>query len=100
MKITQQVSAMILGVALVAAPAFALSQSSDSGAKQDMKNAGTDTKNATKSAGNGIKKGTKKTVHATKSGTKKAYNKTANTTKGAVNGAKAGADKPATEKPQ
>jgi hypothetical protein len=100
MKITRQLSALVLGTALACIPAIGMAQSSDSGAKQDMKNAGTDTKNATKSAGNGIKKGTKKSVNATKSGTKKAYNKTANTTKGAVNGAKAGADKPASEKPQ
>jgi len=32
-------------------------------AKQDMKNAGTDTKDAAKNAGKGVKKGTKKVVH-------------------------------------
>jgi len=45
-------------------------------AGQDMKNAGTDTKDAAKSAGSGVKKGTKKAYHKTKSGTKKAYHKT------------------------
>lgn len=45
-------------------------------AGQDMKNAGTDTKDAAKSAGAGIKKGTKKAYRKTKSGTKKAYHKT------------------------
>ncbi len=44
-------------------------------ATQDMKNAGTNTKNATKSAGSGISKGTKKAYHKTKKGTKKAYHK-------------------------
>ena len=45
-------------------------------AGQDIKNAGTDTKDATKSTGRGIKKGTKTGYHKTKSGTKKAYHKT------------------------
>jgi hypothetical protein len=63
-------------------------------AKQDMKNAGQNTKDAAKDTGNGVKKGTKKSVHATKRGTKKAYHKTKNTTQGAVDGAKAGAKDP------
>jgi hypothetical protein len=45
-------------------------------AGQDMKNAGSDTKDAAKSTGRGVKKGTKKAYHKTKSGTKKAYHKT------------------------
>jgi hypothetical protein len=45
-------------------------------AGQDMKNAGTDTKDAAKSAGSGVKKGTKTAYRKTKNGTKKAYHKT------------------------
>ena len=41
-------------------------------AGQDMKDAGTDTKNAAKSAGRGTKKAAKKTGHAVKKGAHKA----------------------------
>ena len=89
--------------ALICVPALGFSQSTtttpapsqDSGAKQDMKNAGTSTKNAAKDAGHGVKKGTTKAYHATKNGTKKAWSKTKSTTKGAVNGTKQGAEQPA-----
>jgi hypothetical protein len=50
-------------------------------AKQDMKNAGTETKDATKDAGNGVAKGTKKAYHSTVNGTKVAADKTADTSK-------------------
>lgn len=63
-------------------------------AKQDMKNAGHDTKNGAKDAGHGVKKGSNKAYHSTKRGTKKAYGKTKSTTKGAANGAKEGAKQP------
>ncbi len=45
-------------------------------AGQDIKNAGTDTKDAAKSTGRGVKKGTKTGYHKTKAGTKKVYHKT------------------------
>jgi len=45
-------------------------------AGQDIKHAGTDTKDAAKSTGKGIKKGTTTGYHKTKSGTKKVYHKT------------------------
>ncbi len=45
-------------------------------AGQDMKHAGTDTKDAAKSTGSGVKKGTKTAYRKTKNGTKKAYHKT------------------------
>jgi hypothetical protein len=59
-------------------------------AKQDMKEAGHDTKDAAKDTGHGVKtgtekgydktkSGTKKVFHKTKSGTKKAYHKTVKT---------------------
>jgi hypothetical protein len=63
-------------------------------AKQDMKDAGHDTKAGAKDAGKGVKKGTKKSYKTSKKDTKKAYNKTKNTTKGAVNGGKAGGKEP------
>lgn len=88
---------MFMTAALICGAAVglgALAAAQDSGAKQDMKNAGHDTKNAARSAGHGVKQGTKKAYHKTKHATKKAYHKTANTTKGAVNGAKQGAKQP------
>jgi hypothetical protein len=102
MMTRNRLTALFLGGALFCVPALGLSQSTttpapsqDSGAKQDMKNAGTSTKNAAKDAGNGVKTGTKKAYHATKTGTKKAWSKTKSTTKGAVNGTKQGAEQPA-----
>lgn len=55
--------------------------SAQEGAKQDMKNAGHETKDAARDTGHGISKGTQKAYHKTKRGTKKAYHKTANGTK-------------------
>jgi hypothetical protein len=98
MKTNRQVSTWILALVLSSSSALGWSlqstPSQDSGAKQDMKDAGHDTKNAVKSAGRGTKQGTKKAYHATKNGTKKAWNKTKSTTKGAVDGGKAGAKEP------
>jgi hypothetical protein len=90
MKMNFQFSTMILGAALLCGPAFAMAQQTDSGAKQDMKDAGHETKAAAKDAAHG----TKQAYHKTKRGTKKAYRKTKDTTKGAVNGAKEGARTP------
>jgi len=92
----RQLSALILGAALLSTPMLALSQQTgtDSGAKQDMKNAGHETSNAAKDAGNGTKQGTRKAYHSTKRGTKKAWHKTKSTTKGAVDGGKEGAKQP------
>ena len=45
-------------------------------AGQDVKDAGTDTKDAAKDLGHGVAKGTKKAAHGTKEGTEKAYDKT------------------------
>jgi hypothetical protein len=97
MKTKLQLSALFLGAALMCAPALGWSQpnpSQDSGAKQDMKNAGHETKDAAKDATHGVKQGTTKAYHKTKHGTKKAWRKTKDTTKGAVNGAKEGAKTP------
>jgi hypothetical protein len=72
--------ATALAVVLAGAslPAWA---SAPQSAGQDMKNAGTDTKDAAKDVGHGVKKGTKKGYHKTRNGTKKVYNKTAKGTK-------------------
>lgn len=88
---------ILLGAAMACTPALIRAQDAphqDSGAKQDMRDAGHETKNAAKDAGHGVKQGTKKAYHKTKHGTKKAWHKTKSTTKGAVEGAKEGARQP------
>jgi len=70
----KRMSALLLAGALATGLTTAHAQN-DSGAKQDMKNAGTDTKDAAKNAGNGVKQGTKKGYHKTKKATKKAAKK-------------------------
>jgi hypothetical protein len=50
-------------------------------ARQDMKNAGTETKDDAKDTGHGISTGTKKAYHKTSNGTQTAYNKTEHGTK-------------------
>ncbi len=62
-----------LSLTLPSATAFA--QSSDSGAKRDMKSAGHETKDAAIDTGHGIKQGTKKGYHKTKHGLKKVGHK-------------------------
>jgi hypothetical protein len=98
MKTKWQLSAFILGAVSLCGPGFGLFQpsspSQDSGAKQDMKAAGHETKDAAKDTGSGVKQGTKKAYHVTKHDTKKAWHKTKDTTTGAVNGGKEGAKKP------
>ena len=98
MKMRIPFRGIVLGAALAAAsfaPSMQLiAYGQNQGAKQDMQQAGQDTKHAAKSAGNGTKKATEKAYNGTKKGTKKAYNKTKSTTKGAVNGAEKGAKQP------
>jgi hypothetical protein len=98
MKIKLQMSALFLGAALLCGSVVGWSEqpapAQDNGPKQDMKDAGHETKDATKDAAHGTKQGTKKAYHSTKRGTKKAWHKTKDTTKGAVNGAKEGAKQP------
>ena len=92
---------LLLGAALAFTPALGWSQTTtDQSAKQDMKDAGHETKDAAKDAGSATKKGTKKAYHKTKNGTKKGWDKTKNTTEGAVNGAKEGAKEPTPENPK
>ncbi len=71
-------------LALATALAFGTSTATafaqtDGSAKQDMKSAGHETKDAAVDTGHGIKTGTKKGYRKTKHGIKKAYHKTANT---------------------
>jgi hypothetical protein len=91
MKTRSQCAAILLGVLLAGGGTLGWSQDT---AKQDMKNAGHETKNATKDAAHGTKQGTKKAYGATKNGTKKAWSKTKSTTKGAVKGGENGAKQP------
>ncbi len=72
----RSLSAFVLSAALLATvPASLAFAQNDSGAKQSMKNAGTETKDAAKDAGHGVKQGTKKAYHKTKRGVKKAHRK-------------------------
>jgi predicted small secreted protein len=66
-------STALLIVGSLALPAYQESQS----AGQDMKDAGTHTKNAAKDVGRGTKKGAKKKGHAVKKGAHKAASATA-----------------------
>jgi hypothetical protein len=103
MKTTIQLQALLLSAALVCGPALGWAQENSSGradtsqdrsAKQDMKDAGHETKGAAKDAAQGTKKETGKAYRSTKNGSKKAWSKTKNTTKGAVEGGKEGAKQP------
>lgn len=89
---------LFLVAVLVCGSAFGQSQpsspSQDSGAKQDIKDAGHASSDAAKDVGHGVKQGTKKAYSKTKHGTKKAWHKTKDTTTGAVSGAKEGAKQP------
>src|SRR5882757_564684 len=74
---------------LVLAATFTLTMSSavaiaQDGAKQDMKAAGHETKDAAIDTGHGVKTGTTKAYHKTKHVSKKAYHKTAHGTETAA----------------
>ena len=71
----------IAGIFLAAALSCGSLALAQDGAKQDMKNAGHETKDAAKDTGRSIKTGTKKSYHKTKHVTKKAYHKTATGTR-------------------
>lgn len=74
---------LALGSALCVGGAFlpvVQAQSSNPGFKQDMKDAGHNTKDAAKDTGHGVKQGTKKSWHATKHTTKKVTHKAAHKT--------------------
>lgn len=66
------------GVILAAALTLGLStfvMAQDSGTKQDMKNAGSETKDAAKDTGSAIKHGSKKVYHKTRRGMHKMHRK-------------------------
>lgn len=109
MKTKRSISALLLSTALACSPAIAFSQQSYPGEenrpKQDMKNAGhdtkdaardtgRDTKDAARDAGHGVKHGTQKAYHSTKRHTKHAAHRTGNAIKGGVNGAREGSHNP------
>jgi hypothetical protein len=82
MKATK-LSHIAMATALVVAicPQLAFTQDTP---KQDIKNAGTHTKDAAKDTGHAVSKETQKGYHKTASGTKKAAHKTADTSKTAA----------------
>lgn len=71
MKWNPKLVTALLAGALTAAPALAMP--SGQSAKQDMKAAGRDTKDAARDTGHAAKTGTKKAARKTKNGTKDAY---------------------------
>jgi hypothetical protein len=93
-KLGSIVLASSLAISMSAGISFA-----QDGAKQDMKNAGTDTKDAAKDTGHGVDTGTKKAYHKTASGTRTATHKTTRTTRRVyhktANGTRTAADKTA-----
>ena len=93
-----QASALFVAAALVSAPVASLSlpmiTGQESGAKQDLKAAGHDSKATVKDVGHGVVTGTKKAYHGTTHAARKVVHKTKDTTTGAAEGARDGAKKP------
>jgi hypothetical protein len=93
-----QASALFAAAALVCAPVASLSlpmmTGQESGAKQDLKAAGHDSKAAVKDVGHGVATGTKKAYYGTIPAARKVVHKMKDTTAGAAEGAKDGAKKP------
>jgi hypothetical protein len=81
----------LLGITAVLALAMPVAYAQTAG--QDMKNAGTDTKDATVSAGHGIAHGTEKGYDKTKSGTEEGYHKTKSGTEKGYHKTKSGTEK-------
>jgi hypothetical protein len=83
-------------LALIAAIAItlpaALAQTTDPGAKQDMKNAGSDTKHAATSTGRGVSQGSKTAYNKTAAGTQKGYDKTKSGTEKGYDKTKSGTE--------
>ena len=75
MKIRSMQAFLLAAAFVLTIPTVSALAQNDSGAKQSMKSAGSETKDAAKDAGHGVKQGTKKAYHKTKSGTKKAAHK-------------------------
>jgi hypothetical protein len=68
-------------ISFLALGSVAYAQTDNPGPKQDMHNAGTDTKHAATNAGHGVSQGTQKAYHKTVSGTKTGYHKSVKGTK-------------------
>ena len=75
MKIRSTQGFLLAAALVLTVPTISGFAQNDSGAKQSMKSAGTETKDAAKDTGRGIKQGTKKAYHKTKRGTKKVAHK-------------------------
>lgn len=86
MKHTKWMTAPLLASLFLFAAAQASRAQSDSTPKQDIKTAGTDTKDATKKTGHAVAKGTKVAAKDTAHGTKTAAVKTKNATKKVFHG--------------
>jgi hypothetical protein len=98
MKIRSHVSALLLAGSLACSP-LAWSQQpypgqEDHRAKQDIKNAGHEAKDAATDTGRAVKHGSSKAYHSTKKHTKHAAHRTKNAATGAVEGAREGAQNP------
>ena len=78
--LTNTALALLLGVGMSSVAQDDHDQSTQSGAKQEMHEAGRDTKSAVHHAARGTEKGTKKAYRATKRGTKRVVHKTAEET--------------------
>ena len=78
--LTNTALALLLGVGMSAVAQDDHDQSTQSGAKQEMHEAGRDTKSAVHHAARGTEKGTKKAYRATKRGTKRVVHKSAEET--------------------
>jgi hypothetical protein len=83
-------SSLIAALVLTLPVAFA--QTTDPGAKQDIKNAGSDTKHAATSAGHSVSQGSKTAYHKTAAGTEKGYDKTKSGTEKGYDKAKSGTE--------
>jgi cytoskeletal protein RodZ len=75
---------ILLGVASIALAKASRLQDEPEGAKQDMKDAGHDTKQAAKKTGNAVEKSTKKAAHESATAAKKTGSAVENTTKKAT----------------
>ena len=100
MKVSQSFRSSLAIAAFAFVLPLGIAQSTDHDAKQDMKDAGSDTKHAAVSAGHGISHGTKTVVHKTVHGTKKGYHKTAHATKTGVHKIEGKPNTPANNPPQ
>lgn len=72
---------VLLGVASIALAKASRPQDEQQGAKQDMKDAGHETKKAAKKTGNAVEKSTKKAGHESEGAAKKTGSTVENTTK-------------------